>query len=591
MAKQEKSTAELYREERKKRIAKAAKSKSKKHISEKTQNRIAGAIAILIVIAILGAVVGGIVNNKGVFERNKVIMTIGDTEIDKYEYSYYYNQLLQQQISQTIQYEMYGIDLGGCDFTQSLASQAYTGELEGYENPTYADYFSKSAIDYMKYIKACVAYAEENEIVLTEDDYKQIDDIFAQIDKGRTNQDGSKYSVGAYLRLSYGKGMTEDLYRKIISEQLLAERVTEVKQEELKASYSDEVIEKAYTDGIDNYGRVTYRSYTFKPVVAEGAEAATEEAIAEAKAAAEDFLANVQDEASFKALAAEYAKSIGDEKADTFLTDDTLTLSKDIVPSQQLTLDEAMLKWAKEAKAGATYLQEGESDFTVYYMVNPVHKAEDTVADYDVRHILIEFSKADETVTDGDAKEEVTAVEFDASKYEATVVNNVKTPITDAESYNKAVEVLTSYLEGDKTEDAFAELAKEHSADGNAAQGGIYENVPLEGQGSMVDEFEGWAADMDRKAGDVGIVETTYGYHIMYYIDKTVTTWSDEIKDALATEDYNTFYEELVAADNVTASELDAEMSADVNANMDAASKNIYNNYMSYYSQQSSYGF
>ena len=30
MAKQEKSTAELYREERKKRIAKAAKSKSKK---------------------------------------------------------------------------------------------------------------------------------------------------------------------------------------------------------------------------------------------------------------------------------------------------------------------------------------------------------------------------------------------------------------------------------------------------------------------------------------------------------------------------------------------------------------------------------
>ncbi len=104
MAKQEKSAAELYREERKKRIAKAAKSKSRKHISEKTQNRIAGVIAVVIVIAILGSIVGGLLKNNGVFERNKVIMTVGDTEIDKYEYSYYYTTMLQNMISQAVQY-------------------------------------------------------------------------------------------------------------------------------------------------------------------------------------------------------------------------------------------------------------------------------------------------------------------------------------------------------------------------------------------------------------------------------------------------------------------------------------------------------
>ena len=44
MANQEKSAAELYREERKKRIAKAAKSNSRKHISDKAQKRIVSTI-------------------------------------------------------------------------------------------------------------------------------------------------------------------------------------------------------------------------------------------------------------------------------------------------------------------------------------------------------------------------------------------------------------------------------------------------------------------------------------------------------------------------------------------------------------------
>ena len=584
MAKQEKSAAELYREERKKRIAKAAKSKSKKHISEKAQNRIAGAIAIVIVIAILGGIVGGLLKNNGVFERNKVIMTVGDAEIDKYEYSYYYTTMLQNTAAQAVQYEMYGMSMG-IDFTKSLSEQPYIDELEGYENPTFADYFDKSTVDGIKFVKACVAYAEENGITLTEEDYKTIDDNFAQIDQSRTNTDGSKYSVDAYLRLSYGKGMTEELYRRILSEQLLAQRVTQVKQDEFKAAYTAEEVEKAFNDGIENYGVVTYRSYTVKAEVAEDATSATEEAIAEAKTAAESFLAGITDEESFKTLAAENAEKAGTEDPDAFLTDDTLTLSEDASLSQ-FSLDEEALNWAKTAKAGATYLQSADDSFTVYYMVNPVHKAADAVADYDVRHILIQFPEASEKATDGDAKEEVTAVEFDAGKYDATVVNNVKTPVTDAESYNKAVEILTSYLEGDKTEDAFAALAVEHSSDSNAKDGGIYTDVPL---GQMVPEFEGWAVDMDRKAGDVGIVETTYGYHIMYYIDKTVTNWEDTVRTDLATDDYNAFYEELIASDSVAASEKDAEMYADVCANMDSTAKNLYNNYKNYYSSYSGY--
>lgn len=36
----------------------------------------------------------------------------------------------------------------------------------------------------------------------------------------------------------------------------------------------------------------------------------------------------------------------------------------------------------------------------------------------------------------------------------------------------------------------------------------------------MVPEFEKWAMDDSRKYGDVAIVKSKYGYHIMYFIDK-----------------------------------------------------------------------
>lgn len=588
MANQEKTAAELYREERKQRIAKAAKRNSKKHMSDKTQKTIVSTIAILLVIAIVGAIAGGIVNNKGVFERNKVIMTIGDAEVDKYEYAYYYSSGLQQIASTAAQYDMYyGAGMGamytGYDYSKMPDEQKFSGEIEGVEDPTFADYFRHQAIESMKYVKACIAFAKENGIELEEADYAKIDETYATIEENCVNQDGSKYSVAQYLRLSYGKGMTEKLFRRIMEEQTLAQKVMDVKQKEFAAAYTEKEVEDAYNKGIETYGQVSLRSYTFSVETKEEGAKATEAEIAAAKSKADTFASKLTDEASFKALAKEYAELAGQENAASFLTDDSLTLTADTAISAY-SMDEDLLSWVKTAKAGEIYVASDDSSSTVYYMVAPLHKAAD-VTTYDVRHILIEFPKADEKATDGDAKKEVEVKEFDASKYEATVVNNVKEPITDAESYNKAVEVLTSYLEGDKTEAAFGKLAMLHSADSNAADGGIYEGVTL---GKMVPEFEGWALDEARNKGDVGIVETKYGYHIMYFIQTEVTTWSDTIRNDLATEKYNEFTEELVAGENVKAGELDAEMAADIDAKMEETAKNIYTQYSSY---MSSYGY
>ena len=78
----------------------------------------------------------------------------------------------------------------------------------------------------------------------------------------------------------------------------------------------------------------------------------------------------------------------------------------------------------------------------------------------------------------------------------------------------KAEEIYNQWQTGDKSEDSFAQLAMDNSMDGNAADGGLYENVY---KGQMVAEFENWCFDEARQVGDHGLVKTRYGYHIMFF--------------------------------------------------------------------------
>ncbi len=100
-----------------------------------------------------------------------------------------------------------------------------------------------------------------------------------------------------------------------------------------------------------------------------------------------------------------------------------------------------------------------------------------------------------------------------------------------------AQHVLDTYLSGEQTETAFAALAKLHSEDGNAADGGLYENVY---PGQMVEEFEAWCFDDNRKVGDTGIVQTEHGYHVMYYVGQgDYIHWQEMVKMDLTSEEAN----------------------------------------------------
>ena len=107
-----------------------------------------------------------------------------------------------------------------------------------------------------------------------------------------------------------------------------------------------------------------------------------------------------------------------------------------------------------------------------------------------------------------------------------TTTNGVTTYTDEAweACRQKAQAIYDTYLAGKKTEKRFIDLAKEHSEDGNASTGGIYENVS---KYTMVEEFDAWIFDKTRKPGDTGLVKTQYGYHIMYFVhrDSALNDW------------------------------------------------------------------
>ena len=564
MANQEKTAAELYREERKARIAKAAKKNQKKQNKIILTKKSKAVIAVLVVLAIALGIGGFAIGNSGMLLRGKVAFNVGEEDVSLAEYSYYYNSNYQEQYGYSAQFDQYyGAGMGamytGFDCGKTPDAQAYSGKIEGIENPTWADYFSYNAKRQIQYAKAAKLYAAEKGIELSEKDYAEIESTIESIE-AQAKSGQQPYSLAAYLRLLYGKAMNPSAMRDIITQQLLVQKVSEVTMDGYKAEYTDEVVLKEYNKDLTAYGVVSLRSYVVNAEKVEDKEketsAVTKETMAAAKTKAESFASKVNSDESFKAVAYEFEKLAKNEKAEDMKTNDSLTLLKDQSYGAS-SADEKFNKWAfdKNTAVGSTYIVENaDTGYTVYMMSEPVHTAPDATT-YDVRHILISFPKAEEGKEE-EKKDDVEVELLDASAYDVTVDIDVDLEKTgDKETYKKAQDILKEYLDGDKTENAFAELAKKYSEDSNAEQGGIYTDVPKD---KMVDEFENWSLAKDRKYGDVGIVESSYGYHIMYHVGAETTTWKDVIKTDLATEKYNDFAEKIIKEDNVKIENEDA---------------------------------
>ncbi len=73
-------------------------------------------------------------------------------------------------------------------------------------------------------------------------------------------------------------------------------------------------------------------------------------------------------------------------------------------------------------------------------------------------------------------------------------------------------------------------------ADGSAVEATQY----TVSKGQMVTEFENWCFDAARKAGDKAVVQTEYGYHVMYFVG-TEKDWMSDAVSALTDTKYSDF--------------------------------------------------
>lgn len=531
-----KSQAEIYREERKARLAKEAEKKARKSPQlSKTKKVVGKVIAIVLAIAIGIGAFGGVLNFFGI--PQKVIkINVKDTacKFTVAEFNFFYYNVWNNLCSTAQQYAYYGMDMG-YDYTKSPAKQTLTKDTAssigldfdaiGVEEATWADAIRYLAANQIVEIKYFANLAEKEGLTLTEDELAEID---TEIESARTNAKNNDYSLDRWFRTNLGNGIDEKVVRQVYEEQYLAQKYYEKYEADTTAAITEAQINDKYNADKDSFDLVDIRYYEFTtktPTLADDAtteekEAATKKAQEETKAKAEAFLANVKDEASF---ISEAKKAILTADNKSTKDPDEVTNYNDATYAELEQYSEDGAKWVYDDArqvGDKTVIDLGNGSYAVVYMVTLPHK-DMSVYSHAVRHILVAFPEDEET---GETKKLTTS---EKATYKA-----------------KAQEILDEYLKN-PTEENFANLAKEKTEDpGSKDNGGLYED--LNADTSFVEPFKDWYLDASRKAGDTGIIETDYGYHVMYYSKATGVTWSENVKSMILSEAIEKLYAENV---------------------------------------------
>ncbi|MBO7689911.1 MAG: hypothetical protein J6T14_03630, partial [Clostridia bacterium] len=280
-AKKEKKAAKAQ-EAREKRKASMEKSNAKQAAKEKKRRNMTKGqklrrvllplLAILVAVAIALSVFFGLFDRAFAAEK-----TADGDRISVAEYEYYNRMYFNYYYQMSQQYEQYygayygegaGKMMTGYDYSKSPADQEFTpNEDAGLtidkkygEHPTWADYFEQESLKEANSSTMIYKKAVEEGYKLTKAEQKELDEFLESLQK---NADDDGYSLDAYLRTNYGRGMSPSLLKKIYSKQTIVNRYKEDKQAELAKAITDEEIEKEFNENSKDYTTVDIRNFSF----------------------------------------------------------------------------------------------------------------------------------------------------------------------------------------------------------------------------------------------------------------------------------------------------------------------------------------
>lgn len=521
----QRTSAESYRDDRKARLAQSAKKSQKKSEKSKAAAKIVKmVVAIVLAVVVAGGIVWKVLDDTAAIKKNTTVFSLGDDiRVSEVEFTYYYSQYLNNIYSYAQQYAMYGMNIG-IDPTKSPDEQNYGTDADGKEM-LLSDYLKNETISALQSYKILYAEAIKAGYKLTDDEQKSIDD---QVEELRNTAAENKYSLNAYLKASYGKGINEKFLRKQLEMQNIVSRYQSDTSKKLTDSYSAADIKAVYDKDHSAYNAVDARTLSFAVETLTVKDGETSEQLAARQKAAAAKVKS-EAEAALKACTSEKAfleqakkKNSSTENYDAESATALNEAAKSTITSY---VSEDAAKWAFDSarKAGDVKLFEVGSDGNVSsYVILYINKGSYAPMASNVRHILISFTD------NASSSSEATDEQKKAAKASAD-------------------KIYKEWQSGAKTEDSFAALAKEKSKDtGSAADGGLISGITS--SANYVESFRNWATDSSRKVGDTGIVESEYGYHIMYYSGSDYA-WKSAIRSTKASEDFEKQLDELEGSD------------------------------------------
>lgn len=445
-------------------------------------------LGIVIAVVVLAAIVFFYMLTSGFFTTHTTAAVIGEHKLSPAMVNYYYRDAynyFSQQYSQLLSYLI--------DTSVSLDEQVYDEE----SGATWADYFVDSGLQNAAQMYALYDDAKANGFELSETELSNID---SQISTMEMYAGYYGYSdADAFIAASYGTGCNAKSYREYLLVNTTAEAYATMVNDSY--NYSADDLSAEYAANPNDYDGITYRVFSFYHswYTDENGEALEDEEAAKLAAAdAEKMAADTQgDEEAFKQACIDNASETLRESYETNDTSLRTDVSYDSMP-------EAIADWLMDAerKEGDTTFAAADTGcYVVYYLSRDTH-------DYgmpNVRHIL--FSVSDSTDED-----------------------EVATAQASAEG------VLADFEANETTEDAFAALGDQLYEDGAASEAAKYENIY---PGQMVSAFEDWCYDASREVGDTGIVESDYGFHVMYFCGRGDNLRDYLVETALRSADYS----------------------------------------------------
>ena len=407
----------------------------------------------------------------------------------------------------------------GLDVTKSLKDQMYEQK-----NCTWFEYFMNQTKQYITQILVECEAAKADGMELNEQSKNNVELTLQSI---KTSAESAGLSVDEYITVNFAKGLTEEMIKNYLELTALASQYREKVMNSYK--FTDDDYEKYYSEHKTDYQYADFLKFNFP--FADSSAASSEVSVDQdrkdkAKAYAED-LAKCKTAQAFKDYVTKYYKDnpsllTPTEAEQTISIDDLIKIQVDNTVKEKYAYEVTSEagKWIFDASREPleTKVFEDSSYYTVLMVTKTAYRDESFYKN--VRHILVKTSN------DGTAESSENSENY-----------------TELKAKEKADKIYKEWKDGEATEESFAELAKKYSDDqGSSADGGLYSDVSY---GTMVKEFNDWLFDNSRKAGDTGIVKTTYGYHIMYFVGDGDQIWKKSVNTVMVKNSYSENLKEL----------------------------------------------